>query len=159
MLIRPDVIWKKISRPLYHVHFTVIHTNSRHKRWYHFWWRKSLLSIVCSVKCEMKLSNHSTLCKEWNYLLVLVLKLIHVSKRDHRCLNHRISWSLVAARLYLQWLHRPPYSHWYWITVKFHSDYTALNPCLVASMFRDVTVGVLGEWSPWMTWWGGVDWR
>ena len=31
MLIRPDVIWKKISRPLYHVHFTVIHTNSRHK--------------------------------------------------------------------------------------------------------------------------------
>ena len=33
MLIRPDVIWKKISRPLYHVHFTVIHTNSRHN-WY-----------------------------------------------------------------------------------------------------------------------------
>ena len=31
VLIRPDVIWKKISRPLYHVHFTVIHTNSRHK--------------------------------------------------------------------------------------------------------------------------------
>ena len=31
MLIRPDVIWQKISRPLYHVHFTVIHTNSRHK--------------------------------------------------------------------------------------------------------------------------------
>ena len=30
VLIRPDVIWKKISRPLYHVHFTVIHTNSRH---------------------------------------------------------------------------------------------------------------------------------
>ena len=30
MLIRPDVIWKKISRPLYNVHFTVIHTNSRH---------------------------------------------------------------------------------------------------------------------------------
>ena len=31
MLIRPDVIWKNLSRPLYHVHFTVIHTNSRHK--------------------------------------------------------------------------------------------------------------------------------
>ena len=31
VLIRPDVIWKKLSRPLYHVHFTVIHTNSRHK--------------------------------------------------------------------------------------------------------------------------------
>ena len=31
VLIRPVVIWKKISRPLYHVHFTVIHTNSRHK--------------------------------------------------------------------------------------------------------------------------------
>ena len=30
MLIRLDVIWKKLSRPLYHVHFTVIHTNSRH---------------------------------------------------------------------------------------------------------------------------------
>ena len=30
VLIRPDVIWKKISRPLYHIHFTVIHTNSRH---------------------------------------------------------------------------------------------------------------------------------
>ena len=30
VLIRPDVIWKKISRPLYHVDFTVIHTNSRH---------------------------------------------------------------------------------------------------------------------------------
>ena len=30
MLIRPDVIWKNLSRPLYHVHFTVIHTNSRH---------------------------------------------------------------------------------------------------------------------------------
>ena len=31
VLIRPDVIWKKVSRLLYHVHFTVIHTNSRHK--------------------------------------------------------------------------------------------------------------------------------
>ena len=31
VLIRPDVIWKNLSRPLYHVHFTVIHTNSRHK--------------------------------------------------------------------------------------------------------------------------------
>ena len=31
--IRPDVIWKKY-RPLYHVHFTVIHTNSRHKHLY-----------------------------------------------------------------------------------------------------------------------------
>ena len=31
VLIRPDVIWKKVSRQLYHVHFTVIHTNSRHK--------------------------------------------------------------------------------------------------------------------------------
>ena len=30
VLIRPDVIWKNLSRPLYHVHFTVIHTNSRH---------------------------------------------------------------------------------------------------------------------------------
>ena len=30
VLIRPEVIWKKISRPLYHIHFTVIHTNSRH---------------------------------------------------------------------------------------------------------------------------------
>ena len=30
MLIRPDVIWKNLSRPLYHVYFTVIHTNSRH---------------------------------------------------------------------------------------------------------------------------------
>ena len=34
VLIRPDVIWKKISRPLYHVHFTVIHTNSRHNQQY-----------------------------------------------------------------------------------------------------------------------------
>ena len=31
VLIRPDVIWKILSSPLYHVHFTVIHTNSRHK--------------------------------------------------------------------------------------------------------------------------------
>ena len=31
VLIRPNVIWKKLSRPLNHVHFTVIHTNSRHK--------------------------------------------------------------------------------------------------------------------------------
>ena len=31
MLIRPDVIWKNLSRPLYHVQFTVINTNSRHK--------------------------------------------------------------------------------------------------------------------------------
>ena len=30
VLIRPDVIWNKLSRPLYHVHFTVIHNNSRH---------------------------------------------------------------------------------------------------------------------------------
>ena len=30
MLIRPDVIWKNLSCPLYHVHFTVINTNSRH---------------------------------------------------------------------------------------------------------------------------------
>ena len=34
VLICPDVIWKKISRPLYHVHFTMIQTNSRHK-WHH----------------------------------------------------------------------------------------------------------------------------
>ena len=32
VLIRPDVIWKTVSRPLYHVHFTVIPTNSRHKK-------------------------------------------------------------------------------------------------------------------------------
>ena len=32
VLIRPDVIWKNLSRPLYHVHFTVIHTTSRHNR-------------------------------------------------------------------------------------------------------------------------------
>ena len=30
VLICPDVIWKNVSRPLYYVHFTVIHTNSRH---------------------------------------------------------------------------------------------------------------------------------
>ena len=35
VLIRPDVIWKNLSRPLYHVHFTVIHTNSRHNRQAH----------------------------------------------------------------------------------------------------------------------------
>ena len=35
VLIRPDVIWKYLSRPLYHVHFTVIHTNSRHKSFIH----------------------------------------------------------------------------------------------------------------------------
>ena len=34
VLIHPDVIWKKLSRPLYHVHFTLIHTNSRHKTVY-----------------------------------------------------------------------------------------------------------------------------
>ena len=34
VLIRPDVIWKKISRPLYHVHFTVLQTNSRHNHSY-----------------------------------------------------------------------------------------------------------------------------
>ena len=27
-LIRPDMIWKELSRPLYHIHFTLIHTNS-----------------------------------------------------------------------------------------------------------------------------------
>ena len=37
MLIPPDVIWRKLSRPLYHVHFTVIHTNSRHKITYQCW--------------------------------------------------------------------------------------------------------------------------
>ena len=31
VLIRPNVIWKWLSRPLYHVYFTVIHTISRHK--------------------------------------------------------------------------------------------------------------------------------
>ena len=31
VLIRPNVIWKNLSRPMYHVHFTVIHTNSLHK--------------------------------------------------------------------------------------------------------------------------------
>ena len=31
VLIGPDVIWKNLSRPLYQVHFTMIHTNSRHK--------------------------------------------------------------------------------------------------------------------------------
>ena len=36
MLIRPDVIWKNLSCPLYHVHFTVIHTNSRHKKVFQF---------------------------------------------------------------------------------------------------------------------------
>ena len=30
VLIRPDVIWKILSRPLYHVHFNMIHTNSWH---------------------------------------------------------------------------------------------------------------------------------
>ena len=30
VLIRPGVLWKKLSRPLYLVHFTVIHTISRH---------------------------------------------------------------------------------------------------------------------------------
>ena len=30
VLIRPDVIWKNLSRPLYHINFTVIYTNSRH---------------------------------------------------------------------------------------------------------------------------------
>ena len=34
VLIRPDEKWKKISRPLYHVHFTVIHTYSRHNLFY-----------------------------------------------------------------------------------------------------------------------------
>ena len=34
VLISPDVIWKNVSRPLYHAHFTVIHTNSRHKTIY-----------------------------------------------------------------------------------------------------------------------------
>ena len=38
MLIHPDVIWKKLSRPLYHVHFTVIHNNSRHKWNAYYWW-------------------------------------------------------------------------------------------------------------------------
>ena len=43
VLIRPDVIWKKLSRPLYHVHFTVIHTNSRHNTRY-------LYSIVLKLR-------------------------------------------------------------------------------------------------------------
>ena len=34
VLIRPDVIRKNWSRPLYHIHFTVIHTNSWHKHIY-----------------------------------------------------------------------------------------------------------------------------
>ena len=35
VLIHPVVIWKKLSRPLYHVPFIMIHTNSRHTWSYH----------------------------------------------------------------------------------------------------------------------------
>ena len=52
VLIPPDVIWKKISRPLYHVHFIVIHTNSRHKVL--FW-----LSHISNFASRIKKSIHS----------------------------------------------------------------------------------------------------
>ena len=52
VLIRPDVIWKNLSRPLYHVHFTVIHTNSRHN-----WIANSFLYVAQPTKCEAQMKE------------------------------------------------------------------------------------------------------
>ena len=56
VLIRPDVIWKKISRPLYHVHFTVIHTNSRHKRKYNI--PAAVIRFKIILKCGLYIEQH-----------------------------------------------------------------------------------------------------
>ena len=62
VLIRLGVIWKKLSRPLYHVHFTVIHTNSRHNRCWSGSFRCQghlLLPILsgCSEQCYQCFHN------------------------------------------------------------------------------------------------------
>ena len=70
MLIRPDVIWKNLSRPLYHVHFTVIHTNSRHKCHESMkpWWynqsktrHNKTMYIFHGIYCRLNMVPHGDL--------------------------------------------------------------------------------------------------
>ena len=65
VLIRPDVIWKKLSRPLYHVHFTVIHTNSRHTKWHKaVYFISEYTAVVYITKLTPLRTNGSHNCVE-----------------------------------------------------------------------------------------------
>ena len=57
-LIRPDVIWKKLSRPLYHVHFTMIHTNSRHNEMMQKAWSSIGEMPYCFSRSSIKFQGH-----------------------------------------------------------------------------------------------------
>ena len=75
VLIRPEVIWKKISRPLYHVHFTGIHTNSRHKCMYMCIYMYICLYLYAYVYVCICLRMHVTMYT-WLYVCLLCVLIL-----------------------------------------------------------------------------------
>ena len=123
VLIRPDVIWKNLSRPLYHVHFTVIHTNSRH-------------NIHCHCHCHCFCYNicmfviHTKL-QPCNFVKI---NIIHCQCHCH-CFCYDICMFVIHAKLQpcnfvtINIIHCHCHCHWFCYNVCMFVIHAKLQPC------------------------------